>query len=94
MEKMLCMSVDESEEAASSSTDSEILPQLKDKLEISTKRSEQAHILTVLPESWNVREIDFGASHYMVRKPKGILSVPNPKPGKMLEDNMKFVPGC
>jgi hypothetical protein len=73
MEKMLCMSVGESEEAASSSTDSEILPQLKDKLEIQeTKRSEQAHILAVLPQSWNVREIEFGASNYMVRKPKGI----------------------
>jgi hypothetical protein len=59
-EKMLCMSVGESEEAASSSTDWEILPQLKDKLEISTKRSEQAHILTVLPQSWNVKEIEFG----------------------------------
>jgi hypothetical protein len=48
--------------------------------------------LTVLLQSWNVREIEFGASNYMVRKPKGILSVPNPKPDKMLEDNMKFVP--
>jgi hypothetical protein len=28
----------------------------------------------------------------MVGKPKGIPSVPNPKPGKMLKDNMKFLP--
>jgi hypothetical protein len=28
----------------------------------------------------------------MVRKLKGLLSVPNPKPGKMLKDDMKFVP--
>jgi hypothetical protein len=43
-------------EVVSPNTDSEIMPQLKDHLEISTKRSEQAHILTILSRSWNVRE--------------------------------------
>ena len=55
-------------------------------------RSEKIQVLTVLPKSWFIRKIEaeFGASNRMVRKAKelvrekGILSTPNPKPGRTL----------
>ena len=59
---------------------------------ISLSRSEKIQILTVLPKSWSVRKIEteFGASNRMARKAKeivrekGILSSPDPKPGRTL----------
>ena len=72
--------------------ESEIITQLKDKFQATTKRSEKVQILTVLPKSWTTRKVqdEFGASTYMVRKAKelvkqkGVLSTPNPKPGHAL----------
>ena len=80
------------ERESSDSDESEIIAQLKDKFESTTKRSEKVLVLTVLPKSWAIRKVqeEFGASNYMVRKAKelvkekGILSTPNPKPGHIL----------
>jgi hypothetical protein len=50
-------------------------------------------ILTILPKSWSIREVQEifpSASNYMIRRAKklvmnqGIMSSPNPKPGKTL----------
>ena len=70
----------------------EIILQLKEKFQTTTKRSEQLQILTVLPRSWTRKHIqsEFGVSDYMARKckqlvlEKGILSSPDPKPGPSL----------
>ena len=72
-------------------TDDEIISQLKEKYSTSP-RSEKLQILTIVPKSWSLRKIEseFGASNFMARKPKqlvrekGILSTPNPKPGRSL----------
>lgn len=69
----------------------EIIAQLKDKFS-TAQRSEKMQILTLLPKSWSVRQIEteFGASNYMARKAKelvkekGVMSTPNPKPGQSL----------
>jgi hypothetical protein len=76
-------------------TDSEIIEQLKVKFSQTKKRSEKVTILTVLPHSWSCKRIEdeFGVSNYMARTvkklvaEKGILSTPNPKPGKTLCEN-------
>ena len=73
------------------SDDGEIIAQLKDKFH-TANRSEKVQILTVLPQSWSIRKIqnEFGASNFTVRKAKalvaasGILTTPNPKPGRTL----------
>jgi hypothetical protein len=49
------MSASENDDALSS-TDSEVIAQLNDKSEISTKRSKPAHIVTILLQKWNVRK--------------------------------------
>ena len=72
--------------------ESEMIRQLKEKFEETSMKSEKVQILTVLPKSWSIRKVqdEFGASNYMVRrakdlvKQKGILSMPNPKPGQVL----------
>lgn len=69
-----------------------MIAQLKEKFHTSTKRSEKVQVLTILPQSWNIKKVqeEFGASNYMVRKAKelvkqkGILATPDPKPGRML----------
>ena len=73
------------------SDDGEIVTQLKEKFS-TANRSEKVQILTVLPRSWSIRKIqtEFGASNFTVRKAKalvassGILTTPNPKPGRSL----------
>lgn len=73
---------------------SEIVKQLKEKFSQTKKRSEKIMILTLLPASWSQKKIqnEFGATDYMVRtvkklvNEKGILSTPNPKPGKTLDE--------
>ena len=75
-------------------SESEIISQLKEKFQSTTKRSELVHILTVLPKSWSVQRImkEFGTSKRMARRAKdlvdekGILSTPNTKIGKCLPD--------
>ena len=98
--KMLNVSSSESEENPIETSESEIIAQLKDKFNSSNRKSEKVQILTILPQSWSIRKIEeeFGATNYMVRKAKqlvntrGILSTPNPKPGKMLSnDTVKLV---
>ncbi len=67
----------------------EIITQLKEKYS-TAERSEKIQILTVLPKSWSIRRVekDFGVSNFMARKAKelvrekGILSTPDPKPGR------------
>lgn len=75
--------------------ESEMIVQLKDKFNTTTKKSEKIQILTVLPLSWSIRKIqeEFGATNFMVRTAKklvtdkGILSTPNPRPGKTVKDD-------
>lgn len=75
-----------------SSDEGEMIAQLKEKFQSTTKRSEQLQILTVLPKSWAMKRIqsEFGVSDYMARKckqlvrDKGVLSSPDPKPGQAL----------
>ena len=72
--------------------ESEIILQLKEKFQATTKTSEQLQILTVLPRSWTRKRIqsEFGVSDYMARKckqlvqEKGVFSTPDPKPGPSL----------
>ena len=74
----------------------EVMQQLKDKFRSCEKRSEQLQVLTVLPKSWSIRQIEseFGTSNYMARaakklvEEKGILSTPNPKPGKATSEDV------
>ena len=71
---------------------SEMIHQLKEKFQSTTKRSEQLQIITVLPKSWSLIKIqqEFSVSSYMARKSKelvkekGVLSLPSPKPGPSL----------
>lgn len=72
----------------------EIVDQLKEKFTTATK-SERLQILTVLPKSWSCARIEseFGVSNYTARKAKqllevkGVMSTPDPKPGKALSNN-------
>lgn len=73
------------------SDDGEIIAQLKERF-ATANRSDKVQILTVLPKSWSIRRIqtEFGASNFTVRRAKalvatnGILTTPNPKPGRSL----------
>ena len=70
----------------------DVSEQLKEKFQSTTPRSEELQILTVLPKSWSLKKIqtEFGISNYMARKSKelvkekGILSLPDAKPGPSL----------
>lgn len=85
------VSISENEEQVD--TDSEMIVQLKEKFKNTTKNSEKFLILTTLPKSWTVKkiEIEFRVSNRMARKAKslvkekGIMSCPDPKPGKTLD---------
>ena len=71
---------------------SEMIQQLKEKFQATTKMNKQLQVLTVLPKSWSVKKIqqEFGVSTYMAQKSKkivketGVLSLPDPKPGPSL----------
>ena len=86
MKKLLISTKPESDD------ESEMIKQLKAKFKTTVQRSEQIQILTVLPQSWSITRIqnEFGVSNYMARKSKhlvkekGILSMPDPKPGPSL----------
>lgn len=75
----------------SDNSQTEIIDQLKEKFAVGSK-SEKLQILTVLPKSWSCArmEHEFSISNYMARKAKklleekGVLSTPDPKPGKTL----------
>ena len=82
------------------SDENEIILQLKEKFSVTTNRSEQIQILTILPKSWSRRRIqdEFGVTEYMARKSKevvrdkGVLSTPDPKAGSSLPaDTVKLV---
>ena len=73
--------------------ENEMLEQLKEKFHETKESSMKIRILhvTVLPKSWSTRiEREFGVSHHISRKvkslvkEKGILSLPDPKPGHSL----------
>ncbi len=74
----------------------EIITQLKGKFQSCERRSDQMQVLTVLPQSWSIRQMqdEFGISNYMARatkklvEEKGILSTPNPKPGRAITDEV------
>ena len=80
------------EEELDDHSESEMIVQLKEKFSTCTSRSKQMEILTILPKSWSVKKLqeEFNITTYMARKvkdlvkAKGILSSPNPKPGKTL----------
>lgn len=71
----------------------EIMCQLKVKFSSAQTRSEKLLILSILPNSWSVQKIcsEFDVGISMARavkelvKQKGVLSTPNPKPGKSLK---------
>lgn len=77
------------------SDEGEMVLQLKEKFDSTTKRSEKVTILTVLPKSWSVQKVArvFGAPNYMARQAKklaaekGVLSSPDPKAGKPLPNS-------
>ena len=92
-EAMMGLFIDDTAVSESRRNDeSEIILQLKEKFQTTTKRSEQLQILTILPRSWTRKQIqsEFGVSDYMARKckqlvrEKGVFSSPNPKPGHSL----------
>ena len=72
-------------------TQREIIDQFKEKFQIATK-NEKILILTALPKIWSCARIvrEFGVCYNVARKvkkmveDKGILSCPDPKPGKQL----------
>jgi len=74
----------------------EMLDQLKKKFNQEENRSNKVQILTVLPSSWSRRKIakEFNTTQYMASvskslvKEKEILSHPNPKPGKTLDESI------
>ncbi|CAH0547109.1 unnamed protein product [Brassicogethes aeneus] len=74
----------------------EMIKQLKEKFAKTNKRSEKILVLSCLPQSWTRAKMqkEFGVSQYMARKvkkivnEKGILVTPNPKPGKVLDENL------
>ena len=76
----------------------EIISQLKVKFEMSVNRREQMQVLTVLPSSWSAKKIqdEFGVTNFMARvakklaKEKGVLSTPNPKPGRSVDNKLKY----
>ena len=75
-----------------SDDESEIIKQLKEEFHTTTQQSKKIQILTVLPKSWSIKQVqtEFGTSSYMARKAKnlvkesGILETPNPKLGSTL----------
>lgn len=103
VKKALKRIIDENPDSDSSSsdqtggcTDCEILNQLKEKFHSTKDRSLQVQILTLLPKSWTIPriELEFKTSNYMARKAKhlvkekGVMSSPNPRPGKPLSDQV------
>ena len=54
---------------------SEIIQQLKEKFQATTKMNEHLQILTVLPKSWSVKKIqqEFGVSTYMTQTSRGFF---------------------
>ena len=55
----------------------EMISQLKEKFELSGKRSEQMQVLTVLPSSWSIRKSqdDFGVTNFMARAAKKLANL-------------------
>jgi hypothetical protein len=70
---------------------------LKEKFQDSTtSKSLNVTILTILPKSWSIQKVQevfpSSSNYYMIRRAKqlvmgqGIMSSPNPKPGKTLNN--------
>ena len=77
-------------ETEAQNDESEIVHQLKEKIQSTSQNSVKLQILTILPKSWTIQRIEteFGVSNFMARKAKqlvrdkGILSSPDPRPGR------------
>lgn len=71
----------------------EMINQLKEKFHSTSDKSLKMQILTTLPQSWTSIQIEteFGVSNFIARKvkklvkEKGIMSSPDPRPGKTLD---------
>src|SRR5215469_1740888 len=85
--KILCLNP---ETTIQPNDESEIVNQLKERFNSTTNKSLKMQILTTLPKSWTLQQIEneFGVTNFMARKAKhlvkekGIMSSPDPKPGK------------
>ena len=71
----------------------EIMDSLKKKFNNCLKKSEKVQVLTIIPQSWPIRQIktEFGTTYHMASlskqlvATKGILATPNVRPGKVLD---------
>lgn len=87
--------VPECDKPVTVSDESVMISQLKEKFQETDSISVKVQILTILPKTWSIRKIqeEFGVTYYMARKSKilveeeGILTTPNPRPGKTLSDS-------
>ena len=69
----------------------EMIQQLKEKFDSTEKKSLKMQVLTILPKSWTIQEVqeEFGVSKCMAKKAKalvrehGILAMPNPNAGNL-----------
>ena len=70
----------------------ELLEQLKKKFHECSNKTEKLQVLTILAQSWTIQRIEeeVGTTYHMARLSKqlvsfkGILTTPNPRPGKTL----------
>ncbi|XP_054711072.1 uncharacterized protein LOC129220668 [Uloborus diversus] len=75
------------------SPDREIINQLKEKYKSTDDKSIRMQILTTMPKSWTLKDYqdEFDVTDYTARKAKnlvkekGVMSCPDPKPGKTLD---------
>ena len=83
------------------SDEGEMVKRLKEKF-FTADRSEKIQILTVLQKSWSIwkPQKEFGSSNFMAWKAKqlveekGILSTPDPKPGRILPQSTVDLVTC
>ena len=91
--KVLNMDSDPEQDTIPLSSDCEIINQLKEKFHTTDDKSIRMQILTTLPKSWTLKDIqdELGVADYSARKAKslvrekGVMSCPDPKPGKTLD---------
>ena len=88
--RILNIDPDPEQDAIPLSSDREIINQLKEKYNSTDDKSIRMQILTTLPKSWTLKDIqdEFNVSDYTARKAKnlikekGVTSCPDSKPGK------------
>lgn len=92
LEDQFISSQKESKDNKEENCESEIIEQLKIKFVQTVRWNENITILSVLSQNWTCKKIkqDYGVTNYMawaIKKlvcVKGVISTPNPKPGKTL----------